>query len=384
MTEVTSVSVAVIGRGMIGSAAARHLAEGGIECAVVGPSEVADPATSDGPFSSHADEGRVTRVGGRTMLWSQLAARSIGRYRDIATRSGIDFHTPAGLIVSMPSIDDWLDSGLVHGSDIRRIAPDVVRSRTGIAITNGHPVAYEGPPAGHINPRRLVAAQTELAKAAGAVVIEGAVATIADDGPAFELTGSWGSIRADRVLLATGAFGSHLLDGALALERRLRTVVMAELAGPVAVPSLILADPPDGLLDEIYWVPPVTYPDGAVRLKIGGSRRATTVADDLADLVDHFRSDGDPVEVDALTATLRSLLPGVEIASVATKPCVVTATPTGHPFIGYVDDRVAVALGGNGAAAKSSDELGRLAATLFTDDGWDDSLDLAAFAPQLA
>ena len=38
----------------------------------------------------------------------------------------------------------------------------------------------------------------------------------------------------------------------------------------------------------------------------------------------------------------------------------ITGTPTGHPYVGWIDDGLAVALAGNGSAAKSSDELGRL------------------------
>ena len=48
-------------------------------------------------------------------------------------------------------------------------------------------------------------------------------------------------------------------------------------------------------------------------------------------------------------------------------PCVYTGTRSGYPLVSMVDERderVVVALGGNGSAAKSSDELGRLAAAL--------------------
>lgn len=37
-------------------------------------------------------------------------------------------------------------------------------------------------------------------------------------------------------------------------------------------------------------------------------------------------------------------------------------TTTGCPYIGWVSRRIAVAVGGNGTAAKSADEWGRLAA----------------------
>ena len=69
--------IAVIGRGLIGSAAARHLAEAGHRVVLIGPDEPTDRRTSLGPFCSHPDEGRITRVAGRTAVWSQPAARSI-------------------------------------------------------------------------------------------------------------------------------------------------------------------------------------------------------------------------------------------------------------------------------------------------------------------
>ena len=61
----------------------------------------------------------------------------------------------------------------------------------------------------------------------------------------------------------------------------------------------------------------------------------------------------------------------------------VTGTRTGYPYIGWIDDGLAVSLGGNGSAAKSSDELGRLAATLFSADGWDDTIAASTFEPLL-
>jgi sarcosine oxidase len=130
-------------------------------------------------------------------------------------------------------------------------------------------------------------------------------------------------------------------------------------------------------------VPPVRYPDGRVCLKIGGSP-ATGPVLDPSDLVDWYRSDGDATEAAALEASLRALLPGVELASISTAPCVVTATPSGYPYLGFAGGEVAVAVAGNGSAAKSSDELGRLAASLLSADGWTDSLDRALFEPRVS
>jgi sarcosine oxidase len=381
--------VAVVGRGMIGSAAARHLVEGGRSVALVGPAEAMDRGASQGPFSSHPDEGRITRVAGRTDVWSQVAARSIARYDDIATRSGTTFHTPCGLVSVSTLAGEWAERGRRFGSDARVVDPEWIRDRTGIAVADGRLALYEGPPAGHINPRRLVAAQTLLVARGGGQVIEHAATAVTEVGGGFEVSGQWGAVTADRVLLATGAFGSELLGPKLNVDRRPRTTLMAELGagrsgvGAEAITSLILEGPADDRLEGIYWVPPVRYPDGVARLKIGGNLWDAPILEP-EDLVPWFHGDGSAAEVEALDNSLRALLPDFDVLGTTQAPCVYTGTPTGHPYIGWVDDGLAVAVGGNGSAAKSSDELGRLAATLFDEAGWSDSIPADTFTPQFA
>ncbi len=374
--------VAVIGRGMIGGAAGRHLTEAGFRTALIGPGEPADRRRSQGPFCSHPDEGRITRIAARTQTWSDVAAASIERYADIAARSGISFHTPCGFIAAYPDAPDWVTRAAKYGSDARLVDAEWVRETTGISITNGLGLVAEGAPAGYINPRRLVAAQTQLAMLGGADVLDAAVTEVCRHHGGFELNGSFGSVTADRILVATGAFGSDLFDWRLDVERRARTTVMARLADDGRIPCLILDQPPDNRVWEIYWVPPVRYADGSVRIKIGGNRTDTML---LAphELIDWFHSDGDPVEIESLTENLFSLLPDAPLGDIVTAPCVITGTPTGAPYIGWVDEGVAVAIAGNGSAAKSSDELGRLGATLFSDAGWDSPIDPATFTPRL-
>ncbi|MCP4226009.1 MAG: FAD-binding oxidoreductase [Actinomycetia bacterium] len=379
---MSSVDVAVIGRGLIGSAAARHLAEGGLSTALIGPSEPQDREASAGPFSSHGDEGRITRIAGRAAVWSGLAARSIRRYGDLERRSDLPFHTRRGLVVSMAEIDDWIDAGLIYGSNIHKISAAEVKTATGLTITGPHPVAYEGPPAGYINPRRLVMAQTKLTELAGGIVVDASVSAINRVDGAFELQGGFGTTKACRLLLATGAFGRGLLDVQLDVQRQPRTILLAEMGERSTLPSLIMADPPDQRLAEIYWVPPIRYPDGRTYLKIGGSLRSDPRLPGETDLVEWFHSAGDQVEAKALEVSLRALLPEAEFTSFVTEPCVITSTSSGYPYLGWVDEGIAVAIGGNGSAAKSSDELGRLAASLFSPDGWTDSLDASVFEPQ--
>lgn len=380
-TDDSGVQFAVIGRGMIGSAAARHLAEAGLSVVLAGPGE---PAPEDrqrwtGPFASHFDEGRITRIGDADPVWAAVAARSIERYPDIEQRSGIRFHHRCGLLVASPALDHWMEAGPAHGAAIERLDPVEVVNRTGITLAAGIDSALEGPPAGHINPRRLVEAQTVLAEAAGAVVIDHPVLTLEPSAGRFELGGSWGTLVADRVLVATGAFANHLVDRRVPTVRKPRTVLLVELdldaedGVDPSIPSLILGPAPDSRLESIYWVPPVRFPDGRMMLKIGGAPHPDddpvigSGPDGDEELIRWFRSDGDPDEADALAACVASLLPGHSVRSMATSPCVLTTTPSGYPVIDWLEPGLAVAIGGNGSAAKSSDELGRLAAQLVTD-----------------
>ena len=163
---------------------------------------------------------------------------------------------------------------------------------------------------------------------------------------------------------------------------------MAEL-GPAGtgisapLPSLILRPPPDDRLDALYWVPPVPYPDGRECLKIGGSlARDPEVPDDEqgdAELIEWFHGPGDPVEAEALRNCLELLLPARAILWTSSIPCVYTGTPSGYPTIDWLDEGVAVAVGGTGSSAKSSDELGRLAAALVAGDDLGPGPDPAVF-----
>jgi sarcosine oxidase len=149
-----------------------------------------------------------------------------------------------------------------------------------------------------------------------------------------------------------------------------------------ALPCLIVERPEQVAFERLYWTPPVPYPDGRVMLKVGGSAAALEIADDVGGIESWFRNGGSTTEAAALLRAVGDLLPGAHIVSSDYKPCVMTYTPNEHPFVGFVDDGVVVAVGGNGSAAKSSDEIGRLATTLLSSGGWvDEDIEAESLAP---
>jgi len=370
---------------MIGSAAARHLAEAGQTVALIGASEALDYESSTIPFASHYDQGRITRISDSTSLWAELAGRSTTRYADIADRSRVSFHTPRALAHLSTEPELLLEHAAASGGQARLVDREWLRAETGISFRDDEPgdVVFEGPPAGHVNPRRLIAAQVALAVLSGAETIDAPATAITSTPSGFTIATNHGEVDAKQVLLATGAYSAGLVGVDLAIERRLRTIVLAELGDGTEIPSLIMDKVHHAELDGIYWVPPVLFPDGRVMLKIGGTGIPTLTANGDTDIADWFRSGGSTDEAAALKATVRSLLPGANITSWDHKPCVITATTTERPFLGYVADGVAVAVGGNGGAAKSCDEIGRLAASLLVPSGWaGDGLAQSLFEPE--
>ena len=90
--------IAVIGRGLIGSAAGRHLSMISDGIAVIGPNEPEDPVKHEGVFASHYDEGRMVRFVDPQISWSITAKRSIERFLQLQMDSGINFFTTSGYL----------------------------------------------------------------------------------------------------------------------------------------------------------------------------------------------------------------------------------------------------------------------------------------------
>ena len=359
--------IAIVGRGLIGSAAARHLAEAGHEVVLIGPSEPADYASHTGVFGSHYDEGRITRGLDRMPFWSEVSRASIARYRDLEAATGVSFFTEVGTLIAGPE-------GTAGVTDVGEVAArnSIVCTRLDHADLHKHfpffhfdPATigyFEKTQAGYISPRNLVRAQGIASVKAGCQIIDAEVAGYDEDATGVTVHMGTERLRADRILVAAGGFTNGLLADALPLKVYARTVAMFEIDAEEAdrlkgQPSLIYLGPNE---EDPYLLPPIRYPDGKTYLKLGGDVVDTELNTQKA-RIDWFRSGGSRQLGRTLTDHIRARMPGLVIKSVHVKPCVTTYTPTRHPIIDLLSDRVAVAVGGNGKGAKNSDELGRLA-----------------------
>ncbi|MFK0384437.1 NAD(P)/FAD-dependent oxidoreductase [Agrobacterium sp. NPDC090273] len=385
----------VVGRGMMGAAAARHLAEKTDGVALIGPGEPKDIKSHQGVFASHYDEARITRTIDGNADWALLANRSIARYDDIATRSGVDFYGPVGCLIVGPKRgggNPYIDNVCAAATRLN-VATELLddaslKSRfpyfTFEAECEG---VFERDNAGYVNPRALVEAQSVLARNAGVTLIDDIVVSTRDEnGVVCVVTASGATYTADKVLVAAGGFSisEHLLPQPISLDVYARTVAFFEIPDNEAeryagMPSLIYE--PRDTRKHIYLLPPVRYPDGKVYLKIGGDPDDILVKSDM-EIRAWFRSGGRESVRKHLSDIVEGLVPSIDRSRISMAACVVSKTKSGYPSIGFTtSSRIAVLTGGNGTAAKSSDEIGRLGATLLLDGQIADDAFTTDFSP---
>ena len=362
------MTIAVIGRGPIGSAAARHLAQAGHEVLLIGAPEPQDKPAHQGVFASHWDEGRITRALDADRYWSDVSRASIARYAQIEAESGIPFFTESGAMMAGPAAGEFMR----NVAAVQAEAAIAAETLNGAALAARFPffafpdsieTRLEATGAGYLNPRRMVAAQAQAARHHGAELVEATVRAIDPAPRGVTLSTEAGSHRADRVLLATGGWANDLLADPLPLAVHARTITFfaldaAEAARLAAMPALVYRTPAG---DVPYVLPPIRYPDGRTYIKIGGDPDDRVLTDTEA-VSDWFRSAGS-AEVGAYqTRILTELMPDLRFEATHTEACVTVFTARDRPVIRRLDERMAVATGGCGRAAKCGDELGRLAA----------------------
>lgn len=363
--------IAVIGAGMIGAAAARHLVAMGHRVTLVGPDEPQEAARWEGPFGSHYDAGRITRQLDPWLFWSRASRASIARYRRLEAASGVRFFSEVGSLMAGPEGSVQMDR-LEATRDRDAVPCETLRDAELAArfpwftFEPGTLGLYEGTMAGVVDPRAMVRAQIAVAEAGGAQRVRDHVTGLDEGAGGVTLRLAAGeTLTADRALVATGGFTRALLGEALPFSVYARTVVFfevseAEAARLAGMPTLI-ALLPNG--EDPYMLPPVRYPDGKLYLKMGGDRvdRALGTPQELTDW---FRSPGDAEVAGYVDGLMRARIPSLQILSTSTAACVTTYTPRNIPHFTALSDRVYTAFAAGGRGAKNSDELGRLGALL--------------------
>ena len=386
----------VIGNGLVGSAAGRYLAQWGHNVAIIGPGEPADHATHQGVFSSHYDQGRLCRKASRDPVWHPVALQAINNYAMLEAESGIPFHGSVGRVHAARLSDadrrellDWIEeASQEHDIEFQYfVAGD--RSWKKLFPMLDFPedfdLFYEPGPAGYVNPRQMLAAQNAIAQKAGGTVIAQRVVQVDPTADGVSVTTEDGqTYSADKVLIACGAFTnfSNLLPEPIPLRFKTESMVWGTVSDETAeqlkhMPG-VGYDIVDAEVDDCYMAPPLLYPDGTYKIKMGCNSAAESWPATLEEMQAWFQRGPSDDDLPAMEAALRSQLPDVEFLAVTSHRCIVTYTPSGYPTIDAVPSdphgRLFVATGGNGTGAQGSDTLGHAAAGLLYDGRWIDEL----------
>jgi glycine/D-amino acid oxidase-like deaminating enzyme len=384
----------VVGTGLIGSAALRYLSKVSANVAAIGPEEPPSYEDHTGVFASHYGQASITRIVDSDIVWATLAKRSIARYREIERDSNIRFFSDVGCLKVAPAsgvTDDYIianeriaiklgaDYQLLDHSDLKNTFPF-------FNFPDGYVGIMEHSTAGYINPRALISAELNLAQKKGAHVLRETVVRVLSKGSYVEVETDKGmKHKGKKVLITAGAFTNcyQLLEKKLSLDPIAETVLLARLSDSDVsrlsmMPSVIylMKERPNANKDTyVYMVPPILYPDGQHYLKVGGDFEMDCVKHTLLELQAWFQSEGSSSIGEKYKDVLASIMPDIKPLSYATKPCVIALTQSGWPYIdSIVKSQVYVATGGCGTGAKSSDEIGRLAAALIEKDVWHDQL----------
>jgi methionyl-tRNA synthetase len=380
----------VVGKGLFGCAALRHLAARSANVAIIGPDEPQEASRHTGVFASHYDQGRLQRHMSRDLVWGILSQRAFREYAEIEEQSGITFYQ---------AVDSVHLASRNKRSVFLEAAPETA-SRLGIdhtVVTDGREVTRYFPmlrfpeechgyiehyPAGYINPRDLIRAQLAIAAGRGATILREIVAKVRNRRDRVEVVTAEGRTHeARKVLVAVGPYTNcfELLTRKLALRVKSEIILLArvsdcEVARLDGMPTMIyeLDAPP---IETIYMLPPMRYPDGNYYVKMGCNTAVDHYPSTAEEMSLWVRAGDSDTMKGVMAEAMRSIIPGLREEAMETRRCLVTYTPSFRPFIDCVDgERIFVATGGNAMGAKSSDAIGKLAAELMHHGRWVDEL----------
>ena len=373
---------AVIGNGMLGAPAARHLAQSGKETLLIGSQEPSNYLSHRGVYSSHYDEGRISRVIDPDPIRAELSWLSVPAHKALQESTGIDFFVEQGHLAVGPAAgvgSDYIDSLIPANSKYQlgctKLTPGDIADRFPYFDPGEDFVGLlQENLAGYINPRSYIKAENAEFENHGGVIVSDLVVELRESGSALEINTENATYRTEKALLATGAFSWYggLLPRRINLSVGSHTVLLVELDADQGqsfkdMPPIIYK--PCDPQKHCFILPPIEYPDGRSYLKIA---QATPrhFFDDIGDIQAWFKTDGDDQQREELIRAIRQLFPSLRARSFRTLPCVSTFTPSGHPYIDEATKNIVVLIGGNGYVAKCSITLGKIAAAYAIDGSW--------------
>ena len=365
------VDFIVIGRGLIGSAAARHLATKGASVVLVGPSEPANLKTHTGVFSSHYDSARIVRILDTLAHNCQISTAAIERFRPLEKETGINFFQEVGYLAvsnNASFLKDMSAHANTYYPEMEAFSSQQLGERFPyFQFPKDVRGIFQAKNAGWLDPRKNITAQNKALASCGGIIVDDTVIAIEKSKRYITVITEQSTLKCKKCIFSTGAFANigntipRPIDyGVVPHSAVLGEIPEGQLEKLIGMPTLSyrLGDKPNKFL---YFLPPVKYPNGKHYVKIGHAL-GDEMAKDKQALKEWFHSDGDQSKIPWLTKSLRELLPSVIFNGFHSVPCVTTTSPTGGNYIDqFEDERLYALFAGGGYCAKSADELGYIA-----------------------
>ncbi|ELU07078.1 hypothetical protein CAPTEDRAFT_141039 [Capitella teleta] len=383
----------IVGAGLIGSSAAKHASlQSGLRVLIIGKEEPRN--RKDSPIhGAYYDEARIAAPFTGHPFWLNAFRDSLDRFASIEEASGKKFFHETGFVSAGPQSTQYITQSLSNcataGIKHSVLTSSEAKERYPFLHINTGDCAVEiKSGAGWLNPRTLREAQLSIASANGCEIVDGIVKSIKEEDCndanvvlRMELLSGGEVFRARKVLLCTGAFTgcNQLLPKELQPEVSMVTqsVVFAELDDLerkrfVGMPTMVNVESDSTVYQKksCYVLPPIKYPDGKWYLKLGHGSQFERVLSTPQELYDWYTS---PIPEDfksGLVDILRSNFPDLRPLGCAFDSCVTTNTANRHPMIDMVTSNIAVAIGGNGYAAKCCDQIGKLGSDVILGKDW--------------
>jgi glycine/D-amino acid oxidase-like deaminating enzyme len=392
---VKRFDIIVIGKGLVGTAAAKYISASQPNIAIIGPDEPQDNENAL-VFASHYDQSRVQRLIGKDEAWTKLNIDSVNQYETIRQQSGIEFHDPVGCLYVQPSgTDDYLDNargiGDLFQTSFRAFhsGNEINKEYKDFRFPEASNGLLESSPAGSINPRQLVKAQLNILEKNGGTFIRDTVINISLIGSEYLVETSEGSSYfAHRILLAPGSFINYfnLLQQKLDLVVKSEVILLAMLNEKDALqlsslPSL-LYETDNGEVEGIYMVRPVRYPDGNWYLKMGCNMPEDILFENISQVQHWFRGGDSDRFIPRMKEALMNFMPGLRPEAFMTKRCIINRSVHGRPYIGETKQPgLYVASGCNGYSAMCSDAIGHVTAEVLVNGRFPPGYSYASFEP---
>jgi len=378
--------IIVIGKGLIGSAAAKYISRTNLKVAIIGPDE--PEAYIDGTvFASHYDSGRVFRQLGKNLAMTTINSQAHKEYPLLQAQSGINFQQGNGCLYINPTGEDDYLRSIVKRAKTHSVP--IIKYENGQAITTDFPFLnlpiascgmYEGHPSGHINPRLLIQAQLKVIEKNKGTIIREVVEKVTYQKENILVQTSNNTVyHGKKVIFAMGAFTNFfgLLKEQIDLTLKSETVILAQLAIEEVerltnLPSLLYElDIPE--IEGIYATQPIKYPDGNYYLKIGANLPTDLYFHkDVQEIKDWFVHGNSDSHIPILQKHLQKILPDLQIKKVLSKRCILVRTnhPLENPYIGTLQKGKSYVAIGNGWSGANSDGSGYVVARLAMDGAY--------------